>query len=69
MLETVTSLSVAQDGQISDCRVLRNTQPGVAGLDMGDPCALAQPGGGPYFLASSEAAPRRARMRTAVFMK
>lgn len=68
-VETVTSLSVAQDGRITDCRLLRNVQPATLGMDAAEPCEMEEPEGGPYFLASTEAAPRRARMRMAIFIK
>lgn len=71
-LETVTSLSIARDGRIGDCRTVRMIQSpelGTAGMDGMAPCDLEQPGGAPYFQPSTDAAPRRARMRTAIFVK
>jgi TonB family protein len=68
-LETITSLSIAPDGRIGDCRTVRMTQSPQFSMDGLEPCDLEEPGGAPYFVPSTDAAARRARMRTAVFIK
>lgn len=68
-METVTSLSIAQDGRVADCRTVRMSQSPELGMEAISPCEIERPGGQPYFESSGEAVPRRARMRTAIFFK
>ncbi len=69
LAETVVSLSVAPDGRVADCRVIRDSRPAEFGTDLRGLCDFEQPDGGPYFLPSADPAPRRARMRTAIYVK
>lgn len=67
--EAITSLSVAQSGRIADCRPVRQVQPLTLGMDgLGD-CDLEDSDEAPYFEASTEPLPRRARMRSAIFVR
>jgi TonB family protein len=67
--EAITSLSVAQNGRIADCRPIRQTE--LLPLEMeglGD-CDLEDSDESPYFEASAEPVPRRARMRAAIYIR
>jgi TonB family protein len=68
-LEAITSLSIAPDGRIGDCRTVRMTRSPALALDDFVPCDLEGPERDPYFEPSTEVAARRVRMRTAIFFK
>ncbi|HTU12542.1 MAG TPA: energy transducer TonB [Allosphingosinicella sp.] len=67
--EAITSLSIAQSGRIADCRPIRRVQPLTLGMDgLGD-CDLMDSDEAPHFEAAADPLPRRARMRTAIFIR
>jgi TonB family protein len=69
-METVASLSVAQDGQIIDCRPVRlEVQPGVGLTGTPNLCRFRELDGRPFFQPSPVAEPRRARIRMALFYR
>jgi TonB family protein len=69
LIETVASLSIAQDGRLADCRTIRRVVPdrfsAIRGVDQ---CALESSRDEPLFEASTDATPRRARLRTVYFI-